>query len=287
MSSIEFSIIVATKDAANVLDRCLDSIVNQSFGSFEVIVKDGCSQDATRSVVNRAAQKIDAGKVRFISSQDQGITDAWNQALPYAKGRWLYFLGADDVLADPRSLERVASVSRSVSYNSSVGLIYGGVEYLGQDGSSLGNWSPSIEEVLGEIRARMSLCHQGLFARRSLVGKLGFDRDLKFAADYDFVLRAVTQGVIIKQIPNAVVARVNVEGVTGKIINANRVLSEYRKIQRRQKLKVRPLWLWLMAKACTKKTILKLFGSNVARFSVDVYRTLSARPRRYLGSRRL
>ena len=88
------SIIIATFNAGETLQDCLDSIVMQSFKGIEVVVVDGGSTDQTIPILERT---ILPG-LTWRSEPDNGIFDAMNTGIDRASGRWLYFMGSDDRL---------------------------------------------------------------------------------------------------------------------------------------------------------------------------------------------
>lgn len=88
------SIIIVTLNAGKYLRECLDSVINQSYKHFEIIIKDGQSTDDTLNIVADYKEYVS----NFSSSKDRGIYDAMNQAVKQATGKWIYFLGSDDKL---------------------------------------------------------------------------------------------------------------------------------------------------------------------------------------------
>ena len=91
-SSPQVSIVVATMNAASTLERCLNAIVGQSFTQWELLIADGDSSDGTVDLI----QKFHRSVAWWQSKEDDGIYDAWNQALDHARGEYVTFLGADD-----------------------------------------------------------------------------------------------------------------------------------------------------------------------------------------------
>lgn len=90
----QFSIIIATYNAAETLNACLNSIRSQKAEEVELIVVDGNSADATREIVQENMDIIDI----YIHEKDKGIYDAWNKGVKASCGEWILFIGADDIL---------------------------------------------------------------------------------------------------------------------------------------------------------------------------------------------
>ena len=88
------SIIIATMNASAHIGKCLESIAAQSFVAIEVVIIDGGSNDDTVSIV----RSFSARPLQVYSGPDKGIYDALNKGSKIARGKWLYFMGADDLL---------------------------------------------------------------------------------------------------------------------------------------------------------------------------------------------
>lgn len=95
MVNPKISIIIATFNASEFIERCLNSILLQKNNFVEVLVIDGGSNDTTVDII-RSSKVVDYWK----SEVDNGIYDAWNKGLEYANGDWIMFLGADDYLLE-------------------------------------------------------------------------------------------------------------------------------------------------------------------------------------------
>ncbi len=92
--NIQISIVIATWNAAGTLKICLDSIVPQLTDECELVIIDGGSKDATNDIIASYGDKV----AYTISEKDKGIYDAWNKGVKASKGKWVAFIGADDVL---------------------------------------------------------------------------------------------------------------------------------------------------------------------------------------------
>ncbi len=88
------SIICVTWNAEMYLDRCLQSIAEQTYSNIELIIQDGGSIDATLDIIKKWGDLV----TYWESVPDEGIYDAMNKALEHITGEWVYFIGADDYL---------------------------------------------------------------------------------------------------------------------------------------------------------------------------------------------
>jgi putative colanic acid biosynthesis glycosyltransferase len=118
----EISIILPVWNAQSTLEQTLQSILNQTDVSFELIVLDNESTDGSREIIQSFQPQIH----HFISGKDRGVYDAMNRGIQQATGKWLYFIGADDYLASDDSLKNVLAYAEE-----DADLLIGEIEYAG------------------------------------------------------------------------------------------------------------------------------------------------------------
>ncbi len=88
------SVIVPVYNSENLLERCIDSILAQTFKDFELILVDDGSEDSSGSICDRYARS-DA-RIRVIHKSNGGVSSARNSALKIAKGQFVAFCDSDD-----------------------------------------------------------------------------------------------------------------------------------------------------------------------------------------------
>lgn len=91
------SIIVPVYDVENYLQKCIDSILAQTFTDFELILVEDGSPDGCPALCDAAAAK-DA-RVRVIHQKNGGLSAARNAGLDAARGAWISFVDSDDYIA--------------------------------------------------------------------------------------------------------------------------------------------------------------------------------------------
>lgn len=153
--------------------------MQQSFQNFEIWVLDACSTDGTLEVIESYKRKVGTD-IKCVSSPDDGVYDAMNRGIALASGEWLYFLGADDRLADP---EVFCDVSRTLA-KECADLVYGDV-VLKSDGRRFCGKSSRTRLVLDR-----NISHQAIFYHHSLFKRVGsFDLSYPIWADWDLNIR--------------------------------------------------------------------------------------------------
>lgn len=92
-----FSVIIPVYNAEKTLKRCLDSIMNQTFSAFEVLMIDDGSTDSSYQICQEYSLKDE----RFIPyrQENKGPSSARNFGLEYAKGEWICFVDSDDMIS--------------------------------------------------------------------------------------------------------------------------------------------------------------------------------------------
>lgn len=94
----KISIIVPVYNAEQYLRRCIDSILNQSFTDFELILIDDGSKDKSSDICDEYAAKD--SRVRIFHKENGGVSSARNVGLDDSCGEWVAFVDADDEIED-------------------------------------------------------------------------------------------------------------------------------------------------------------------------------------------
>ena len=96
-SQPKISVIVPVYKVENFLDRCVESIVGQTYENLEIILVDDGSPDNCPALCDAAAAK-DA-RIRVIHQKNGGLSAARNAGLDAARGAWIGFVDSDDYIA--------------------------------------------------------------------------------------------------------------------------------------------------------------------------------------------
>lgn len=177
MSDKEYlvSIIVPAYNAINTINETIASVLRQDYEHIELLIIDGNSTDGSVEMLQERAQK---DNFVLVSEKDRGVYDAMNKGIGLAKGDWLLFLGADDMLYDDTVVRDVmAQAARQ-----QVDVIYGNV-WLARD-QKIYAGAFNRPKLL-----RQNISHQAIFYRKNLFGRFGlYDLKYRIAADYVFNL---------------------------------------------------------------------------------------------------
>lgn len=89
------SVIVPVYNVEDYLERCLDSLVNQTLDDIEIIVVNDGSPDNSQAIIERY-EKNYPNKVKGYIKENGGLSDARNFGMPYATGEYVAFVDSDD-----------------------------------------------------------------------------------------------------------------------------------------------------------------------------------------------
>ena len=93
----KISIVTVCYNTQETIEATVKSVLEQTYPNIEYIIIDGGSKDGTLAILAKYKNRLGY----FVSEKDNGIYDAMNKALNAATGDWLYFLGGDDIMANP------------------------------------------------------------------------------------------------------------------------------------------------------------------------------------------
>lgn len=196
------SVIIPVYNHAAYVIQAIQSVLDQTYKNFEMIVIDDGSKDSSVELIekfisflNPAAQK----KILFIKQGNEGAHNTINKGLSLAKGDYLTILNSDDYY-HPERLEKLIGAlknKRGLCFTRVFAVDGGGKAFNPHD-----PWHRWYEKSLLEMKdypglgfilfkSNIAVSSGNLFFSRSLYEKVGEFKDLKLAHDLDFFLRCV------------------------------------------------------------------------------------------------
>lgn len=89
------SVIVPFYNVEGYIEKCLDTLVNQTLKGIEIVLVNDGSTDRSIEIVNKFLRRYPE-KIVYLEKENGGLSDARNYAIPYAKGEYIAFLDSDD-----------------------------------------------------------------------------------------------------------------------------------------------------------------------------------------------
>lgn len=90
---MKFSVVIPLYNKRNSLKACIESVLNQSYKDFELIVVDDGSTDGSKEIVREFEDK----RIRLIEKKNGGVSSARNLGVRSARNSWIAFLDGDDI----------------------------------------------------------------------------------------------------------------------------------------------------------------------------------------------
>ncbi|MBD2804163.1 glycosyltransferase [Xenorhabdus sp. ZM] len=185
---IFISIIIATYNVEDCISKCLDSIFNQTYKNFEILIMDGASTDNSISIINGYTDP----RLKIFSAPDKGIYDAWNKGLACSTGNWVTFIGADDSYSSNQSLELLV---QGIPPSNNAPVIYGKIENEGPEGNITGGsgepWFNLFSLLFNYIKCNLPIPIMSAIYSKEFLNNEKFDINLKITADADLFLRCL------------------------------------------------------------------------------------------------
>lgn len=188
---VTVSVIVPTYNTIGYLPAAIESILNQTFEDFEILLVNDGSTDGTAQWV----ETLTDPRIRYTEQNNQGLSAARNTGIALAQGRYIALLDADD-LWEPTKLEKQVAVLEA---NPDIGMVHSWVWFIDAEGRSTGRiWKTQAEGMaLSRLLHRNDVAVLSVLVRRECFAKTGgFDPTLRSLEDWDLWLRLAVHDAI-------------------------------------------------------------------------------------------
>lgn len=198
MSTPKISIIVPVYKTEKYIRKCLDSIQAQTFTDWECILVDDGSPDSSGQICD----EYSALDERFVTlhKPNGGVSDARNKGIETAKGDWMMFIDADDIIASD-TLEKTLSEAKKGNLDI---IQFSFTRDLSQLGLQDNNETEVCfrEEYIAKNKMLCSVC--GCLIKSSIIhdNHIRFDERMKLGEDQLFAYTCIANADRIRRIPN-------------------------------------------------------------------------------------
>lgn len=188
--SVKFSIVTVTFNAEKVLERTLQSVLQQSYPNIEYIIIDGGSKDTTIDIIQCYSGQL----AYWVTEPDEGLYDAMNKGLRKATGDYLLFLNAGDTL---QGNDAVAQIVRIAEEENLPDVLYGETDLVDDKGLFIAHRRLRVPERLTwkSFRMGMLVCHQAFIVKRTLAPE--YDLNYRYSSDFDWCIRCMKTSAAI------------------------------------------------------------------------------------------
>ena len=193
-----FSIIIPLYNREKTISRAIESILNQTFTDFEIIVVDDCSTDCSAEIIHKL--KILDSRIKYIKNEiNQERCISRNKGIQIASGKYICFLDSDDYHL-PIHLETF--YHKILEENEPKAFLFTSAWNETEDGIRSERVCPEIGTMnLYQYFLNYTVNPQRWCIERSVANTILFDPEIVICEDLDFSLRTVQSGIQIIQIP--------------------------------------------------------------------------------------
>jgi glycosyltransferase involved in cell wall biosynthesis len=198
-SAVLISIIVTSYNKGAFIQECLESVLNQTFREFEVIIVDDCSTDNTIDVLK---SYLVNPKIKFLQLEvNKGANYCRNRGAELGKGLYLLFLDADDVLSLDCLTRRIQIIEK---YPEADFIVFSMGTFYKRIGDSENVWIPKKEKAIERFLSHelpWAIC-QPLWKKESFIKLGGFDETFSRLQDVELHTRALFNNLTFEVCPS-------------------------------------------------------------------------------------
>jgi glycosyltransferase involved in cell wall biosynthesis len=185
------SVIITTYNRVNIVNRCIDSVLNQNYKNLEIIVVDDCSTDNTREFFKKNYTK----EVKYIRHEiNLGVQHASNTGYKYARGKYVAFIGDDDRWSDSNKLIEQVNIFEN-DKNKRYGVVTTDIKVISNKKKYKKNITKPKNLVKHILRSNGIIYGSAALLRSDIFKQSGlFAKDLPRGTDSDVFRRIILLG---------------------------------------------------------------------------------------------
>ena len=198
MNKPEISVLMSVFNEQDYISESIQSVLNQSYENFELIIINDCSTDKTLEILE---SYTDPRINIFTNNRNIGQTKSLNIGLEKCRGRYIARLDGDDMMAEER-LKKQFDYLVNNSHITVIGCYFHVVDE-NKNKIAKGHWPCGIENTFFySICGKNPLGHPGVMMEKIAVSNVNnYSEDFLFSQDYDLWLRLLLNGYLIDNIP--------------------------------------------------------------------------------------
>lgn len=186
------SVLMPVYNGAQYIGAAIESVMNQSYSHFELIIIDDGSTDSTREVITRYQ---DTRISLTVQDRNHGLVYTRNNGLSKARGDYISMLDADDIALPARLMEQISFLESHTDYS----MVGSRLRVIDQTGKLTGeNWDYSfpVESINSRMLFHNCFAQSAVCIRRSLLSGCVYRPEYPSAEDYDLWVRIAKTGKV-------------------------------------------------------------------------------------------
>ncbi len=173
------SVCIPTYNSDKYLAESIESVLEQTYSDYEILIIDNCSTDNSREIIKKYAGK-DRRIIYTFNEKNLGMVNNWNLCLTLAHGEYIKFLFSDDLLTSNRALEEMTSI---LAENQNVSLVAASRYVIDEDSNII----KTLSEYRGSSKyAGAVIINDCLMEQKNQIGEPSVVMFRKTAAERGF-----------------------------------------------------------------------------------------------------
>lgn len=174
------SVLMPVYNGERYLKEAIDSILNQTYSNFELIICNDCSTDNTQSIIK---QYTDHRILYFENSKNRGIVYTRNKLFSLAKGIYLSIMDCDDIAQKTKFEKQIEFLEKNTSY----GICGTWAKMIDSQKSTIGYLQPPSknEDIKINLMFQSSFVQSTVIMRKAAFNNIEYNLDFPVAEDFD------------------------------------------------------------------------------------------------------
>ena len=194
------SVILPAYNCEKFIGKAIESVLQQTFTDFELIIINDGSTDTTESVIH----EFNDQRITYLkNSKNQGLIYTLNKAIAHANGNYIARMDADDICL----AGRLAKQKTFLDQNEDIAAVASTIEFINEQGEKTGIWELDRQTITpAQIRRAIlkqnCIAHPTVMIRSETLKQLKYKEYQKNIEDYDLWLRLLNRGCKIAKLDN-------------------------------------------------------------------------------------
>lgn len=176
------SVIMPVHNAKSYIEEAINSILNQTYGKFELIIIDDCSTDDTMSIVHG----INDSRIRILKNEsNKGVSYSRNRGLEESQGEYIAIMDDDDVSMPQRFAKQVQYLEE----HKEIDIVGGRIQLIDEKGNEIGYTSGAFynpQFIKAMFLFRNLFCNSEVMFRKSVIGGVRYEDGCLGMEDFKF-----------------------------------------------------------------------------------------------------
>lgn len=210
------SIILPVYNCEKFIRFTIDSLLNQTYTNFELLILNDGSIDATTKIIDTYT---DSRIQRINNSKNEGLIFTLNKGVALAKGKYIARIDADDICLPTRLEKQVQWLEK----NTNTAIVATQIKLINEEGLVVGDWTldqqtTTAKQIKNAMLWQCCIAHPTVMMRSAIIQQYKYANNQKHSEDYGLWLQVLSDNHIIEKIPEPLLLyRVHDNSVTGAI----------------------------------------------------------------------